>query len=208
VQQLPSTFATTLPKHQPDLPCKKPVTSHQYINNRPCANMPPPPRTVFVNPFKKHDVSEFPGVLQPLDQAPVRPTSASANRRSSAIVDRPESEKAVKKDSADDAHGAGRPDSDASSVVNDGMTIEALRAEIIADLAAADSDTPYDRKSRIINRALQGGFLLYGISCETRTDFAPLEDMGMGRYQWQLFALCGGGWMADNLWLQVRHVVV
>jgi len=24
----------------------------------------------------------------------------------------------------------------------------------------------------------------------------------MGRYQWQLFALCGGGWMADNLWLQ------
>jgi len=26
----------------------------------------------------------------------------------------------------------------------------------------------------------------------------------MGRYQWQLFALCGGGWMADNLWLQVR----
>jgi hypothetical protein len=28
--------------------------------------------------------------------------------------------------------------------------------------------------------------------------------MGMGRYQWQLFALCGGGWMADNLWLQVR----
>lgn len=27
--------------------------------------------------------------------------------------------------------------------------------------------------------------------------------MGMGRYQWELFALCGGGWMADNLWLQV-----
>lgn len=25
----------------------------------------------------------------------------------------------------------------------------------------------------------------------------------MGRYQWQLFALCGGGWLADNLWLQV-----
>ena len=24
----------------------------------------------------------------------------------------------------------------------------------------------------------------------------------MGKYQWELFALCGGGWMADNLWLQ------
>jgi MFS family permease len=26
--------------------------------------------------------------------------------------------------------------------------------------------------------------------------------MGMGRYQWELFFLCGGGWMADNVWLQ------
>ena len=24
----------------------------------------------------------------------------------------------------------------------------------------------------------------------------------MGRYQWQLFVLCGFGWLADNLWLQ------
>jgi len=24
----------------------------------------------------------------------------------------------------------------------------------------------------------------------------------MGKYQWQLFALCGFGWLADNLWLQ------
>ena len=24
----------------------------------------------------------------------------------------------------------------------------------------------------------------------------------MGRYQWELFFLCGGGWMADNVWLQ------
>jgi hypothetical protein len=32
--------------------------------------------------------------------------------------------------------------------------------------------------------------------------------MGMGRYQWELFFLCGCGWMADNLWLQVSpHVV-
>ena len=24
----------------------------------------------------------------------------------------------------------------------------------------------------------------------------------MGRYQWELFVLCGFGWLADNLWLQ------
>jgi hypothetical protein len=29
-----------------------------------------------------------------------------------------------------------------------------------------------------------------------------IADMGMGRYQWELFLLCGCGWMADNLWLQ------
>jgi MFS family permease len=37
-------------------------------------------------------------------------------------------------------------------------------------------------KAKLINRAIQ--------------------DIGMGRYQWQLFALCGFGWLADNLWLQ------
>lgn len=26
--------------------------------------------------------------------------------------------------------------------------------------------------------------------------------MGMGKYQWQLFVLCGFGWLADNIWLQ------
>lgn len=30
--------------------------------------------------------------------------------------------------------------------------------------------------------------------------------MGMGKYQWELFALCGCGWMADNLWLQASNL--
>jgi hypothetical protein len=33
-------------------------------------------------------------------------------------------------------------------------------------------------KSKIINKAIQ--------------------DVGMGRYQWQLFTLCGMGWFADK----------
>jgi hypothetical protein len=33
-------------------------------------------------------------------------------------------------------------------------------------------------KSRIINRAIQ--------------------DVGMGKYQWELFVLCGMGWLADK----------
>jgi len=31
---------------------------------------------------------------------------------------------------------------------------------------------------------------------------SAIQQIGMGKYQWKLFALCGFGWAADNLWLQ------
>ncbi|KAH9989595.1 MFS general substrate transporter [Xylariaceae sp. FL0662B] len=62
------------------------------------------------------------------------------------------------------------------------VAIENLKAEVESDLQAGGVDTAYDRKSKVINRAIQ--------------------DIGMGRYQWELFVLCGFGWLADNLWLQ------
>lgn len=31
-----------------------------------------------------------------------------------------------------------------------------------------------------------------------------ITDIGMGKYQWGLFVLCGFGWFADNFWLQVK----
>ncbi|KAF1989387.1 putative sugar transporter [Aulographum hederae CBS 113979] len=48
--------------------------------------------------------------------------------------------------------------------------------------------TPYERKSKVVNKAVQ--------------------DMGMGRYQWELFALCGMGWLADNLWMAALSLVL
>ncbi|KAJ6120418.1 hypothetical protein N7523_004698 [Penicillium sp. IBT 18751x] len=62
------------------------------------------------------------------------------------------------------------------------LTLEALRAEVEEGIAATGHDSAYDRKAKVINRAIQ--------------------DIGMGRYQWGLFVLCGMGWVADNLWLQ------
>jgi hypothetical protein len=101
------------------------------------------PRTIFVNPFKSHDVSEFPGVLQPLDQAPQRASIATTQRASIATTEREKTDK--DEEPKDDM--LRRPDSNASSgIVNHGMTVEALKAEIIADVAASDTDTPYDRK--------------------------------------------------------------
>ena len=87
---------------------------------------------MFINPFKKHDVSEFPGVLVPLDDSAQRASISSAVPH--------ESEKGNKDDQPT------RPPSEAGSgIVNHGMTMESLKQEIIADVAAADQDTPYDR---------------------------------------------------------------
>lgn len=91
---------------------------------------------MFINPFKKHDVSEFPGVLVPLDESTHRASISSAV---------PQSDKGNK----DETAAATRPPSESGSgIVNHGMTKEALKQEIIDDVAAADQDTPYDRTSK------------------------------------------------------------
>ncbi|KAK5057508.1 hypothetical protein LTR84_011508 [Exophiala bonariae] len=53
----------------------------------------------------------------------------------------------------------------------------------IDDLSAIPKgtiDPVYEAKARVLNRAIQ--------------------DIGMGRYQWQLFIVVGFGWAMDNLW--------
>lgn len=37
---------------------------------------------------------------------------------------------------------------------------------------------------------------------------ASLTQIGMGRYQWSLFFLCGMGWLADNIWLQGVAIIL
>ncbi|KAL8984224.1 MAG: hypothetical protein Q9205_001754 [Flavoplaca limonia] len=121
---------------------------------------------LFINPFRKADVSDFEGVYTPL---------ADYRRRSSA------------NDRSDIKSGelAGEKKLDVSPAPSNGYsayTIDALRAEIEVESVASGHDTAYDRKSIVINKAI--------------------TDIGMGRYQWSLFALCGFGWLADNMWLQ------
>ncbi|MCJ1311079.1 hypothetical protein MMC25_004749 [Agyrium rufum] len=130
----------------------------------------------FLNPFAKHDVSEFEGVYIPLSEA---------HRHASVIAKHDE------KHGTTDGVVTGKP-GEPSKAAEAGeeydlaqysaYTVEGLRAEIDADIAASGHDTAYDRKSKVINKAIQ--------------------DIGMGRYQWELFVLCGFGWLADNLWLQ------
>ncbi|KAF2723233.1 MFS general substrate transporter [Polychaeton citri CBS 116435] len=111
----------------------------------------------FMNPFATHHPSEFPDVVIPMQHA----------RRHSSIVSK---------------HNSKSGDTESASSDHNVLTVESLLAEIEDDLAAGGHDTAYDRKSKVINKAIQ--------------------DIGMGRYQWELFVLCGFGWLADNLWLQ------
>ncbi|KAL4962251.1 putative sugar transporter [Aspergillus stella-maris] len=128
-----------------------------------------------VNPFSKHDHHEFPGVVVPINTAPAH---SKINQ-----------EKKVGADDKTDAGSIDRSSSAENGSIHshhqsqDGhLTLEILRAEVDKDVVASGQDSAYDRKAKVINRAIQ--------------------DIGMGRYQWELFALCGFGWLADNLWLQ------
>ncbi|CAI4212237.1 unnamed protein product [Parascedosporium putredinis] len=59
-------------------------------------------------------------------------------------------------------------------------SVEGLRREVRKGTRGIPSE--YELRSKVVNKAIQ--------------------DIGMGRYNWQLFVLCGFGWFADNLWLQ------
>ncbi|KAK5955457.1 hypothetical protein OHC33_003095 [Knufia fluminis] len=129
----------------------------------------------FVWPFKEYHLEDFDSVVIPLGQAQRAASVVAENQRRTAARTPAEEEREAEK-ASDSDNGK---DSDSDNAV---ATIEALRAEIDADVSASGHDSAYDRKSKVVNKAL--------------------IDIGMGRYQWELFVLCGFGWFADNLWLQ------
>ena len=56
-------------------------------------------------------------------------------------------------------------------------------------LEGAGIDPIYEGKARVLNNAIQ--------------------DIGMGRYQWQLFIVVGGfGWASDNLWPTITALIL
>lgn len=125
---------------------------------------------VFLSPFNNYDKESFPNVHVPLSEAPPRHSSVMA---------------AKEKRRASMARSIGSADPDKAADLagsSSGFTLEELREEVDLDVAASGHDSSYDRKSKVINKAIQ--------------------DIGMGSYQWRLFVLCGFGWLADNLWLQ------
>ncbi|KAF5605718.1 major facilitator superfamily transporter [Fusarium pseudoanthophilum] len=75
------------------------------------------------------------------------------------------------------------------AINNDGRRnslVDAADDEAIIPKGALDP--VYEAKARILNRAIQ--------------------DLGMGRYQWELFVVIGFGWASDNLWPIVTSLIL
>ncbi|KAI1350654.1 sugar transporter [Xylaria sp. FL0043] len=139
----------------------------------------------------RESVHDYIGVLVPLEEAHLHSYSArcgkaefeedrrgSGDAYASAHLDDNEDEetafRAAYKNS--DNEGDGMLQMDAAEYTIDGLRRDARKGE------PGRRWTEYELKSKIINKAIQ--------------------DIGMGRYNWQLFILCGFGWFADNLWMQ------
>ncbi|KAG6259339.1 hypothetical protein E4U24_005940 [Claviceps purpurea] len=133
-------------------------------------------------------VHDYAGVLVPLEEAHLHGISArsdrtrSDSRRQGRRADDLESAAtaAAEEEEEEEMKNA---DSEAEAMLQmeeAEYTIDGLRAEMRQ--GRQGRWTEYEVKSKLINKAI--------------------GDIGMGRYNWQLFVLCGFGWFADNLWLQ------
>ncbi|KAL7942111.1 MFS general substrate transporter [Trichoderma barbatum] len=124
---------------------------------------------------RMESVDNYEGVLVSLEEAHLHSHSARVGRVEFEAQDESAEEDDDDVNSAKDDQGEGMLLMNAAE-----YTIEGLRAEMRQGKRGEWTD--YEIKSKLINKAIQ--------------------DIGMGRYNWQLFILCGFGWFADNLWLQ------
>lgn len=68
------------------------------------------------------------------------------------------------------------------------LTSQAHRKTIPVDLPEGVTDPIYHAKALLLNDAIQ--------------------DIGMGKYQWQLFMLVGFGWSMDNMWPIITSLIL
>ena len=147
----------------------------------------------------KDSVNDYHDVLVPLEKAQRHPTVEVeyARRRSAEAHDNNGDLDGAKKEAGplNAGESSGEEGVMGTSSANySPYTIEGLRSEVMEDVAASGHDSTYDCKlfleperpeadsrivkSKVINKAIQ--------------------DIGMGRYNWELFILCGFGWCADK----------
>jgi len=95
------------------------------------------------------------------------------------VQTQPDIEKPIPQDNKNLEHG--QPDNIEWTESFETVGLESLKV-------GGGVDPIFEAKSAILNSAIQ--------------------QIGMGKYQWKLFTLCGFGWAADNLWLQGVAIIL
>ncbi|KAI6326480.1 hypothetical protein MCOR29_003435 [Pyricularia oryzae] len=128
-------------------------------------------------PLRVETTASYAGVLIPLEEAHLYSHSARSGR-----TEYEESPSTADNNNDDEAGGKrGGEEAGMLEMRAAEYSIEGLRREVRLG-SGGTRPIAYEMKSKLINKAVQ--------------------DIGMGRYNWQLFFLCGFGWFADNLWMQ------
>jgi hypothetical protein len=60
----------------------------------------------------------------------------------------------------------------------------------------------------VVSRLVDGSTQRLTFAGKSKVINKAIQDIGMGRYQWQLFVLCGFGWLADKSVSAFRRRIV
>jgi len=80
-----------------------------------------------------------------------------------------------------------------------------LISAVISGTAFPNSDPESNNDLEIVGDAEMQGLSLY--EKKSLLISRELDSMGMGRYQWCIWALCGLGYMLDLLWAQAFGLI-
>ncbi|KXX74004.1 Synaptic vesicle 2-related protein [Madurella mycetomatis] len=142
-------------------------------------------------------VDDFPGVLIPLDEAHLHSHSSRAIGSGSP--------RQSDDDAFDDDGGVKDVDDEDTGMLEmsavSEYSIEGLRKEVRRG-GRGKQWTAYECEGKLFSSFSTVNTNMRRTPVKSKLINKAIQDIGMGRYNWQLFVLCGFGWFADNLWMQ------
>lgn len=148
---------------------------------------------------KPEHVDDYTGVLIPLDQAHLHSHSARCGRTEYEELPGDEEEDGDE-DPKDRVLGGADGDEDMGMLEMSAAeySIQGLRKEVRK--GSGGTRSVYESKSsqRLVHTQCFGSWANGNKKVKSMLINKAVQDIGMGKYNWQLFILCGFGWFADK----------
>lgn len=80
------------------------------------------------------------------------------------------------------------------------------RGDLSNILSQPHGDVLLQRQSSIVDELELAGMTIFEKKCRLINN--EIDAMGMGRYQWYLWSLCGFGYLLDLLWAQAFNLIL